>query len=92
MNWTMELFTWVNGPRMDYVMARGCRFGRMGLSMKVTGRTIWLMEKEDLFTQTEMYMKEIGLMIKLMDEEFIFIWMELNIKVIGEKTNNMVTV
>ena len=68
------------------------RFSWMVLDMKVTGRTTWLMEKEDLFTQTEMYMKEIGLMIKLMDEEFIFIWMELNIKVIGERTNNMVTV
>ena len=90
MNWTMELFTWVNGPRMDYDMARGCRFGRMGLSMKVTGRMECIMGKEGLFTQMVKYMMEIGLTIKLMDKASIIMMMDLNTKENGEMVNSMV--
>lgn len=39
--------------------------------MKACGEMIWLMDKESLFTQTEIFMRVNGLMIKHMERELI---------------------
>ena len=61
-------------------MVEEFRYGKMGLTMKDTGKTIKLMEKEDLFIKTEIFMKENGKMIKLMELVFTNILMALNIE------------
>lgn len=47
-------------------MAMVFKFGKMVHVMKVTGRTIELMVRANLFMLMEMYMMGNGLMIKLM--------------------------
>lgn len=47
MNWTMEQFMWVSGPKKDSDTAKDSKFGKMVLSMRATGRMIWLTEKVD---------------------------------------------
>lgn len=47
MNWIMELFTMVNGQRKDLEKEKAYNFGKMQASMKVTGKTIKLMDMED---------------------------------------------
>ena len=61
-------------------MVEEYKYGKMGLTMKDIGKTIKLMEREDLFIQTEIFMRENGKMIKLMVVVFINIPMALNIE------------
>lgn len=61
-------------------MVEEYRYGKMGLTMKDIGKTIKLMEREDLFIQTEIFMRENGKMIKLMVMVFTNIPMALNIE------------
>jgi hypothetical protein len=61
-------------------MVEEYRYGKMGLTMKDIGKTIKLMEREDLFIQTEIFMRENGKMIKLMVVVFTNIPMVLNIE------------
>lgn len=49
------------------------KFGQMVLCMKVGGKIIKLMGKEDSFMLTEISMMDIGRMIKLMERELIVI-------------------
>jgi hypothetical protein len=64
----------------DFVMVEEYRYGKMDLTMKDIGKTIKLMEREDLFIQTEIFMRENGKMIKLMVVVFTNIPMVLNIE------------
>lgn len=41
-------------------MEKECKFGKMVLSMKVTGRMIWLTVREDSYILMVMYTKENG--------------------------------
>jgi len=61
-------------------MVEEYKYGKMGLTMKDIGKTIKLMEREDLFIQTEIFMRENGKMIKLMVVVFTNIPMALNIE------------
>jgi hypothetical protein len=55
----------------------------MELSMKDTGRMIWLMVKEDLLKLILIFIKDIELMLKQKVMVFILIQMVLSIKVSG---------
>lgn len=43
----MGQFTLENGLKKDLDMGKDCRYGKMGLSTRDTGKMIWLMAKED---------------------------------------------
>ena len=58
------------GPRMDLGKAGEHRSGRMAASMSVSGRTIRLTVKVDLFTPMVTYMKVSGETIWPTEEEF----------------------
>ena len=60
--------------------------------MRDGGKRIKPMEKEDLFTQMEMFMMVSGLTIKLMATEFTAILTGPNTRATGKKINNMETV
>ena len=57
----------LDSGKMVSVMAVVNKFGLMAHFMKVIGRTMLLMEKEDLSTLMEIFMRVNGKMIKLMD-------------------------
>jgi len=61
----------------------------MGLFMKGSGKTIKLMLKADLCTQTETFMKAIGLTISLKALEFTYIKTALDMKENGLRISNM---
>ena len=63
--------------------------GKMGLFMKGSGKTIKLMLKADLCTQTETYMKAIGSTISLKALEFTYIKTALDMKENGLRISNM---
>ena len=77
----------LDNGNQDFVMVEEYKYGKMGLTMKDIGKTIKLMEREDLFIQTEIFMRENGKMIKLMVVVFTNIPMALNIEDNGQKTN-----
>jgi len=60
--------------------------------MKGTGRTIELMDTDNMFTLTVMFTSASGLMIKLMEKVSTFILTEPNTMAIGLKINNKGTV
>ena len=76
----------LDSGKMVKDMGRVNKFGLMAQYMKDTGRIMWLLVKEDLSIQMEIFMKESGMQIKLMDmyiniihsREHISIWMVLN--------------
>jgi len=70
MNSRMGLFTLVNG-NLDSEMVVVNNTGQMVLTMRVTGKTIWLMEKVDYSMLMEMCMRDNGKMIKHMVKDFI---------------------
>lgn len=74
----MVLSTMDNGQKMDIEMVEGHRFGKMEVSLLVTGETTKRTVKEDLFMLTEMSMKVTGLTIKLKEEELMNTWMVQN--------------
>ena len=49
-------------------MEKGSNYGKTGQYTKVIGEIIWLMGKEGLFIQMQMFMKENGKKIRLMDK------------------------
>ena len=63
--------------------------GKMGLFMKGSGKTIKLMLKADLCTQTETFMKAIGSTISLKALEFTYIKTALDMKENGLRISNM---
>ena len=63
--------------------------GKMGLFMKGSGKTIKLMLKADLCTQTETYMKAIGSSISLKALEYTYIKTALDMKENGLRISNM---
>ena len=63
--------------------------GKMGLFMKGSGKTIKLMLKADLCTQTETYIKAIGSTISLKALEFTYIKTALDMKENGLRISNM---
>lgn len=92
MNWIMEQFTRVSGPKRALDMARVSRSGRTAASMRATGRMTWPTAEAVLSIPMEMSTKENGLMIRLMDAVPMFTWTELNILASGEKTSSTVSV
>jgi hypothetical protein len=58
-NLRQELHIKENGL-VDSEMAMELKYGLMGLDMRGNGRTIELMDMENLFILMEMFMKEIG--------------------------------
>ena len=63
--------------------------GKMGHLMKGSGKTIKLMLKADLCTQTETYMKAIGSSISLKALEYTYIKTALDMKENGLRISNM---
>jgi hypothetical protein len=72
-------------------MAKACRYGLMGHTMKGTGEMIRLTGEEDLFMLMEMCMRAIGKMIKLMVKVGTITQTVQSMRVIGEKISSMVT-
>lgn len=46
MNWIMEPYMLDSGQKKDFDTDKDSKYGRMVLSMRVTGRMTWLTEKE----------------------------------------------
>lgn len=73
--------------QLDTVVAS--KFGLTALVMRVSGKTIRLMEKESSGMLTVMSSMENGKMIRQMDMAYILMLMGLNTRVIGKMIYNM---
>ena len=73
-------------------MVRASKFGRMVANMKVTGKTIRLMDMDVLFTQMATVIMETGSMTKPMAGAHMNTWTAPNTSVTGKKINSMATV
>ena len=69
-------------------MAWASKFGQMVQDMTASGKTEWLMGKDDWCIQTVMCILEGGRTTKLMGKEFNKIIMEADTQAIGLKMNN----
>ena len=87
--WKTKLYTQVNEIKTTKDMGKASKSGTTALNTKVTGSTIKLVEKVDLFMLMEMSIKAIGLKIKPMDRVSISIMMELLILENGRTINSM---
>lgn len=65
------------------------KLGQMVQNMKVNGKIIKLMEKENFGMLMAIYLKVIGRMIKLMDLEYIFMLTVQNMTEIGKMIYKM---
>ena len=74
---------------MPVEMEKVIKNGQTDLNIMENGKTIVLVEKENLFMLTEIYMKVIGWMTKLTVTVSIFIPMKQNMKVNGKMISNM---
>ena len=92
MNWIMELFTMDNGRKMGIEKEREFKFGKMGVSMSVTGKQIRLTVKADLFMLMETITKVNGSTISHKVEVSIGIQMEQCMLEIGKKIDKMASV
>ena len=78
-----------NGLKTDIEKEKVHKYGKMVVNIKVTGKMIKQMEKEDLYMQMVMYMKVNGSMIKHKDEEHTSTWMGQSMLETGKKIDKM---